>query len=156
MRLNVALYGSQPGCAYAAPLCDRCAIARCPERNRDQIAKLCGDQLPRLRYRQRGIVQQRARVMRQERKRAGTARDRLKKGIVDVAHERGEGCAGQSEDAVVYRPWSGNRPRLGIAEEHGVTIPQDDLAAATHHGAEAAEVQMKAEVGVVVLSRVAM
>ena len=49
---------------------------------------------------------------------------------------------------------SGNRPRLGVAEEHGVTIPQDGLAAATRHGAEAAEVQMKAEIVVVILARV--
>ena len=54
---------------------------------------------------------------------------------------------------MVHRPRPRDGPRLGIAEEHRVAIPQDGLAAASRNGAESAEVQMKAEVVVVILTR---
>jgi hypothetical protein len=53
---------------------------------------------------------------------------------------------------MVHRPRSGDGPRLGVAEEHGIAIPQSGLATASSNDAQSA--QVKAEIVVGVLARV--
>jgi hypothetical protein len=55
---------------------------------------------------------------------------------------------------MVHRPRSGDGPRLGVAEEHGIAIPQSGLATASSNDAQSAQVQVNAEIVVGVLARV--
>ena len=131
MRFDIDLDGGEPRGTDAAAIGERLRIARCSERDRDQIAQLRDDELPHWRRNDRRIVDQRARIVRQQRQRAGAARNRAQHGIVDIGHEWDERRARQPDDAMVHAPRPGDGARLGVAQQHSIAVLQRHFATAS-------------------------